>query len=114
MPPPKNQDKNPVHHHDGRNNAPGELQDGDLVSLAGRARQPAGAAAQAGREVREDLGRALDDLLVAGVVVDVDGDGAEGGDLGGEVGELGVVLAFAFVGGGHGCVAVVVVWRDEG
>ncbi len=32
-------------------------------------------------------------MLVAGIVVDVDGDGAEGGDFGGEGGEEGVVLS---------------------
>ena len=35
---------------------------------------------------------AIEDILVAGVIVDVDCDAAEGGDLGGEFIEAGVVL----------------------
>lgn len=45
----------------------------------------------------------IDDVLAPGIVVDVDCDSAEGGDFGGEFGEAGVVLLFAFVGVGH-CV----------
>lgn len=43
----------------------------------------------------------VDELMVAGVVIDVDCYAAEGGDFGGELVEAGVVLAFAFVGFGH-------------
>jgi len=39
----------------------------------------------------------LDDILAARVVVDVDGDAAQGGDFGGELGEAGLVLS----GGGE-------------
>lgn len=35
-------------------------------------------------------------MLVPGVVVDVDGDAAQGGDFGGELGEAGVVLSVGF------------------
>lgn len=35
----------------------------------------------------------INDILRAGIVVDIDGDAAEGGDFGGEVGEAGVVLS---------------------
>lgn len=45
--------------------------------------------------------RVVDDILGAGIVVDVDGDPAQGGDLGGELGEPRVVLALALVGVGH-------------
>ena len=38
-------------------------------------------------------------MLVPGVVVDLDGDAAQGGDFGGELGEAGVVLS---VWGGEG------------
>ena len=34
-------------------------------------------------------------MLVSRIVVDVDGDAAEGGDFGGEFGEAGVVLSVA-------------------
>jgi hypothetical protein len=51
-----------------------------------------------GVRAREHTGGArtygvVDDLLAPGIVVDVDGDAAEGGDLGGELGEEAVVLA---------------------
>jgi len=42
----------------------------------------------------------LDDILAARVVVDVDGDAAQGGDFGGELGEAGVVLSGGGEGGG--------------
>ena len=46
-----------------------------------------------GREgEREGTYAVVDDILVAGVVVDVYGDAAEGGDFGGELVEAGVVL----------------------
>lgn len=41
----------------------------------------------------------INDFLVARIVVDVDGDAAEGGDLGGELVEAGVVLPGLFGGG---------------
>lgn len=44
--------------------------------------------------IRRGMGAyaAVKDILVAGVIVDVDCDAAEGGDLGGEFIEAGVVL----------------------
>ena len=38
----------------------------------------------------------VDEALVLGVVVDVERDGAEGGDFGGEGGEVVVVLSVGF------------------
>ena len=39
----------------------------------------------------------VDDFVRAGTVVDVDGHAPEGGDLGGELVEASIVLAFALV-----------------
>lgn len=44
----------------------------------------------------------VDDVLGAGVIVDVDGDAAQGGDFGGELFQTSVVLALALVCLGHG------------
>lgn len=44
----------------------------------------------------------VDDILGAGVIVDVDGDAAQGGDFGGELFQTSVVLALALVCLGHG------------
>ncbi len=41
----------------------------------------------------------IDHVLIASIVVDVDGDAAEGGDFGGEFGEAGVVLSVWVEGG---------------
>ena len=62
------------------------------------------------REGRETYGR-LDHLVGPGGIVDVDGYAAEGGDLGGELVEAGIVLAFALVGFGHFGVFVRLVAR---
>lgn len=45
----------------------------------------------------------VDDVLGAGIVVDVDGDAAEGCYFGRELFQAGVVLAFALVCFGHCC-----------
>lgn len=50
---------------------------------------------------RQKTYRAIDDFLIPRIVVDVDRDSAQGGDFAGELVELSVVLAFAFVGLGH-------------
>ena len=44
------------------------------------------------REVKGATDAAVEDALVARIVVDVDGDAAQGGDLGGELVEARVVL----------------------
>lgn len=43
----------------------------------------------------------VDDILGAGVIVDVDCDAAQGGDFGGELFQTSVVLALALVCLGH-------------
>jgi len=40
--------------------------------------------------------------LVPSIIVNINCDAAQSGDFAGELVELGVVLAFAFVGFGHG------------
>jgi hypothetical protein len=44
----------------------------------------------------------VDDVLGSGIVVDVDGYAAQGGDLGGELVEAGIVLPLALIGFRHG------------
>lgn len=85
--------QNPPKHHHRRNNYPREFQHGDFVALAGHDAQAARAAFDAGCHVGEGLGGVVDDVLVARIVVDVDGDAAQGGDFGGEGGEGVVVLS---------------------
>lgn len=79
-----------------------QLQDGDLVPGGGHAAHARGGSLEGGGHGGERVGGIVDDILGAGVVVDVNGHAAQGGDLGGELVEACVVLALAFVGFGHG------------
>lgn len=66
--------QNPPKHHHRRNNNPREFQHRHFVTLARHDAQPAGAAFNARGHVGEGLGGVVDDVLVACIVVDVDGD----------------------------------------
>ena len=85
--------QNPPKHHHRRDYNPRELQHRHFVALAGHDAQPARAALDTRGHVGEGLGGVVDDVLVARIVVDVDGDAAQGGDFGGEGGEGVVVLS---------------------
>jgi hypothetical protein len=72
-----------------------QFKDGNLVPLTGHDSQSSRRAFEAGGHGGEGLGSGVDDALVAGIVVDVDGDGAELRDFGLEGGEGVVVLSVA-------------------
>jgi hypothetical protein len=99
----------PPKHHHRRNDDPRQLEHGDFVSLARHDSQPSRAAFDAGRHVGEGLGGVVDDVLVARIVVDVDGYGAQLRDFGLEGGEGVVVLP-----GGRVVVSWVDLWRIGG
>jgi len=85
--------QNPPKYHHGRNNDPRQLQHRHFVALTRHDAQPSRAAFDARGHVREGLGGVVDDVLVAGIVVDVYCYAAQGGDFGGEGGEGVVVLS---------------------
>jgi hypothetical protein len=84
--------QNPPKQHHRRNNNSRQLEHCDLVPLARHDPEPARTAFDAGRHVGEGLGGVVDDVLVARIVVDVDGHGAQLRDFGLEGGEGVVVL----------------------
>lgn len=77
----------PPQQHDSHDYDAGQFEDGHLVALASHDAQPPRAAFDARRHVREGLGGVVDDVLVARIVVDVDGHGAQLRDFGLEGGE---------------------------
>ena len=85
--------QNPPKHHDRCDDNPRQFQHSHFVALARHDAKPARAAFDARGHVGEGLGGVVDDVLVARIVVDVDGDAAQGGDFGGEGGEGVVVLS---------------------
>ena len=89
----KNKVPNPVQHEHGSDDDAGELEHGDLVPRLRHAREPPRGALQRGPERREGVRGVLDECVVARIVVDVDGDAAEGRDLGRELVEARVVLS---------------------
>lgn len=95
--------QNPPKQHNSSDNNSRQLQHSDLIALAGHDAQAPRAALDARGHVGEGLGGVVDDVLVARIVVDVDGYGAQLADFGLEGGEGVVVLA----GGGGGGVSLV-------
>ena len=91
--PSENQLQNPIKHQNAAKDYPGEFQHGDLVALGGHDAQAARAPGQRGAGGGEGLGGRVEDVLVARVVIDVDGYIAEGGDFGLQCQEGGVVLS---------------------
>ena len=106
-PSPKPAEYPPKHHHR-RDDDPGQFEHGDFVPLASHDPQPPRAAFDAGRHVREGFRGVVDDVLVARVVVDVDGYGAQLGDFGLEGGEGVVVLPGWW---GVNLVGLLICWR---
>jgi len=75
-----------------------QLEDGDLIPRSGHAGQAAGRALELGGHGGEGIGGAVNDLVGARVVVDVDRYAPEGRDLGRQLVKAGVVLTFALIG----------------
>lgn len=83
----------PVKYNHRSDNHPRQLQYRDFISLLSHPAESAGAAFDGCAHGGEDIVAVVKDVLITGVVVDVDCDAAEGGDFGGEFGEAGVVLS---------------------
>jgi len=83
----------PIQNQHHSHNHPRQLQYRNLIPGPGHARQPACAAFERRAKGGESIRCAVDDVLVARVVVDVDCDAAQRRDFGGEVVEAGVVLS---------------------
>ena len=93
----ENQPPHPIQHHQHRYYDPRQLQHSHLVPLTCHHAQPPRAPLDGGRHGGEGLGGAVDDALLARIVVDVDGDAAELAHFGAESGEGVVVLSEGWV-----------------
>lgn len=97
----------PIQHHDRRNYYARKLEYRNLVPRLRHARQPSRAPLQRAAKGRKRLRCAVDDMLVACIVVDVDCYATQRRDFACQLVEARVVLLFALVGLRHGCAAEV-------
>lgn len=88
----------PVNEQDRDDDDPGQLENGQLVTLSRHAREPTRRPSNAGGHVAKHLVRVVQGLLGACIVVDVERDVFEGRGLLGERGKEGIVLPLLVAG----------------